>query len=94
VFGDDELGAGLDHPCVAEAAELDPFCCRHLASYKVPRIWRFVDQFPQTASGKIQTFLLREQLSPGRTVLAAEGVNDLERTPPSRAQSSSRTVKR
>jgi acyl-coenzyme A synthetase/AMP-(fatty) acid ligase len=24
-----------------------------------------VDQFPQTASGKIQKFLLREQLSPG-----------------------------
>jgi len=31
----------------------------------VPRIWRFVYQFPQTASGKIQKFLLREQLSPG-----------------------------
>ena len=46
-------------------AELDAFCRRHLASYKVPRIWRFVDQFPQTASGKIQKFLLREQLSPG-----------------------------
>jgi hypothetical protein len=38
-----------------------------------------VDQFPQTASGKIQKFSLREQLSPGWTVLAAEGVNDLER---------------
>ena len=46
-------------------AELDAFCRRHLASYKVPRIWRFVDQFPQTASGKIQKFLLREQLSTG-----------------------------
>jgi fatty-acyl-CoA synthase len=46
-------------------AELDAFCRRHLASYKVPRIWRFVDQFPQTASGKIQKFLLCEQLSPG-----------------------------
>jgi hypothetical protein len=46
-------------------AELDAFCRRHLASYKVPRIWRFVDQFPQTASGKIQKFLLREQLPPG-----------------------------
>ena len=31
-----------------------------LASYKVPRIWRFVDQFPQTASSKIQKYVLRE----------------------------------
>jgi fatty-acyl-CoA synthase len=46
-------------------AELDAFCRRHLASYKEPRTWRFVEQFPQTASGKIQKFLLREQLSPG-----------------------------
>jgi len=45
--------------------ELDASCRRHLASYKVPRIWRIVDQFPQTASGKIQKFLLREQLSAG-----------------------------
>jgi fatty-acyl-CoA synthase len=27
----------------------------------VPRIWRFVEQFPQTASGKIQKFILRDQ---------------------------------
>ena len=50
-------------------AELDAFCRRHLAPYKVPRIWRFVDHFPQTASGKIQKFLLREQLSPGCTAV-------------------------
>jgi fatty-acyl-CoA synthase len=42
------------------AAELEAFCRERLASYKVPRIWRFVDQFPQTASGKIQKFALRE----------------------------------
>jgi fatty-acyl-CoA synthase len=34
---------------------------QHLAVYKVPRIWRFVEQFPQTASGKIQKFVLRDQ---------------------------------
>jgi fatty-acyl-CoA synthase len=59
-------------------AELDAFCRRHLASYKVPRTWRFVDQFPQTASGKIQKFLLREQLppapisSPGRSTICRQ----------------------
>jgi fatty-acyl-CoA synthase len=47
------------------AAELEAFCRERLASYKVPRVWRFVDQFPLTASGKIQKFLLREQLSLG-----------------------------
>lgn len=47
-----------------DEAELDAFCRRHMASYKVPRMWRFVEQFPQTASGKIQKFLLRQQLSP------------------------------
>ena len=41
-------------------AELEAFCRERLASYKVPRIWRFVDQFPQTASGKIKKFALRE----------------------------------
>lgn len=48
-----------------DETELDAFCRRHLASYKVPRIWRFVEQFPQTASGKIQKFLLRQQLQTG-----------------------------
>ena len=30
------------------AEEFEAFCRERLASYKVPRIWRFVDQFPQT----------------------------------------------
>ena len=42
------------------AEELETFSRERLASYKVPRIWRFVDQFPQTASGKIQKFALQE----------------------------------
>jgi fatty-acyl-CoA synthase len=41
--------------------ELACFCRQHLASYKIPRIWKFVDQFPQTASAKIQKFELRKQ---------------------------------
>lgn len=44
------------------ADELATFCRLHLAPFKVPRIWRFVDAFPQTASGKIQKFALREHL--------------------------------
>jgi fatty-acyl-CoA synthase len=48
-----------------DEAVLAEFCREHLASYKVPRIWRFVEQFPQTASGKIQKFVLREQYLAG-----------------------------
>jgi fatty-acyl-CoA synthase len=30
-----------------------------LAAFKVPRRWAFVDDFPLTASGKVQKFRLR-----------------------------------
>lgn len=44
-----------------DADGLATYCRERLASYKVPRIWRFVSNFPQTASGKIQKFVLRRQ---------------------------------
>lgn len=44
---------------------LSAFCRQRLASYKVPRVWRFVEQFPQTASGKIQKFVLRDNYLAG-----------------------------
>lgn len=47
----------------ATSQELEGFCREHLASYKVPRNWHFLDSFPQTASGKIQKFALRDQLA-------------------------------
>ena len=40
--------------------ELLAYCRERLAAYKAPRHWYFVDQFPQTASGKVQKFVLRE----------------------------------
>jgi fatty-acyl-CoA synthase len=40
--------------------DLSGFCRQHLACYKTPRHWRFVDRFPQTASGKVQKFALRD----------------------------------
>ena len=45
--------------------ELDRFCRRHLASFKVPRRWWILPHLPQTASGKVQKFLLREQVLGG-----------------------------
>lgn len=40
--------------------ELRIHCREHLAPYKTPVHWQFVDSFPLTASGKIQKFKLRE----------------------------------
>ncbi|MDX1962468.1 MAG: AMP-binding protein [Pirellulales bacterium] len=38
------------------------FCRGKLAHYKVPRYVRFVQAFPQTVTGKIQKFKIREQM--------------------------------
>jgi fatty-acyl-CoA synthase len=37
-------------------------CRGNLAHFKVPRYIRFVDEFPQTVTGKIQKFKIREQM--------------------------------
>lgn len=34
-----------------------------LAPHKTPRRWAFVEEFPLTASGKIQKFVLRERFA-------------------------------
>lgn len=41
---------------------LEAYAREHLASFKVPRTWRQVPEFPLTASGKIQKFQLAAQL--------------------------------
>ncbi len=43
--------------------EIRDFCRSALAHYKVPRYVRFVDSFPQTVTGKIQKFKIRELMS-------------------------------
>lgn len=54
--------------------ELFAYCRQHLAYYKTPRRWRFVTQFPQTGSGKVQKFVLREQFSQENADQTAERV--------------------
>lgn len=44
----------FEHGRSATIDELDAFARQHLAGYKVPRQWRFVDTLPHTASGKIE----------------------------------------
>src|SRR5437763_4425675 len=40
--------------------ELAAWCKGKIATYKVPRHWKFVDAFPMTVTGKIQKFKMRE----------------------------------
>ena len=42
--------------------ELRTFCRDQIAHYKIPRYIRFVDAFPMTVTGKVQKFLIREQM--------------------------------
>jgi fatty-acyl-CoA synthase len=46
-----------------DVAELSSFLADRIARYKTPRIWRFVDDFPRTAVGKIQKFSLAAMLN-------------------------------
>jgi fatty-acyl-CoA synthase len=36
------------------------YCRGKIATYKIPRYWKFVDAFPMTVTGKIQKFKMRE----------------------------------
>jgi fatty-acyl-CoA synthase len=38
------------------------FCQGQIAHHKVPRYIRFVPEFPMTATGKPQKFVMREQI--------------------------------
>ena len=42
------------------AEDIKDYCRENIAYYKVPEYVDFVEEFPMTASGKIQKFKLRE----------------------------------
>jgi fatty-acyl-CoA synthase len=46
----------------AEAEEIAAFCRGEIAHYKIPLYIRFVDAFPMTVTGKIQKFMIRDQM--------------------------------
>ena len=46
----------------ATERDIIEFCREQIAHYKVPRYVRFVESFPLTISGKVQKYLIREQL--------------------------------
>jgi fatty-acyl-CoA synthase len=54
--------------------ELREWCRGRIASFKIPRYWKFVDAFPMTVTGKVQKFKMRE------TSVAELGLESAERT--------------
>jgi len=46
----------------ATEEEIRQYCKQKLAHYKVPKYVRFVESFPQTVTGKIQKFKIRDQM--------------------------------
>jgi fatty-acyl-CoA synthase len=40
--------------------EIRAYCKGKIATYKIPRYYKFVDSFPMTVSGKVQKFKMRE----------------------------------
>jgi acyl-CoA synthetase (AMP-forming)/AMP-acid ligase II len=62
-----EVVAAFVRPAPGQPApapeELREHCREHLAPYKTPAHWVFVDAFPMTPSGKIQKYKLRESFA-------------------------------
>ena len=47
----------------ATPVEIQEFCKDQIAHYKIPRYIKFVDAFPMTVTGKVQKFIMREQMT-------------------------------
>jgi fatty-acyl-CoA synthase len=47
----------------ADPAEIEQFCLKELARYKVPRRYVFLDDLPRNALGKVQHFRLKRQIA-------------------------------
>ena len=47
----------------AEEQEIKDFCKDKIAHFKIPRYIRFVEEFPMTVTGKVQKYIMREQMA-------------------------------
>ncbi len=54
--------------------QLTEHCRGKIATFKIPRYWKFVDEFPMTVTGKIQKFRMRETAVEELGLQAAAGV--------------------
>jgi fatty-acyl-CoA synthase len=46
----------------ATSDEIREYCKGRIAHFKIPRYIKFVDEFPMTVTGKVQKFVMREQM--------------------------------
>ncbi|MCY1551951.1 3-[(3aS,4S,7aS)-7a-methyl-1,5-dioxo-octahydro-1H-inden-4-yl]propanoyl:CoA ligase [compost metagenome] len=46
----------------ATEEEIREFCRNQIAHYKIPRYIRFVNEMPLTVTGKVQKFVMRDQM--------------------------------
>ncbi len=54
--------------------QLTEYCRGKIATYKIPRYWKLVDEFPMTVTGKVQKFRMREVAVEELGLQAAAGV--------------------
>ena len=54
--------------------QLRDFCRGDIATYKIPRYWKFVDGFPLTVTGKVQKYKMREVSTAELQLEAAAGI--------------------
>jgi fatty-acyl-CoA synthase len=60
-YGEDVMAWIRPRPGVTlEEGAMVAFCKGKIATYKIPRYWKFVDAFPMTVTGKVQKFRMRE----------------------------------
>jgi fatty-acyl-CoA synthase len=45
----------------ADEQSMIAFCKNRIATFKIPRYWKFVEAYPMTVTGKIQKYKMREQ---------------------------------
>ena len=53
----------LREGATVEAEEIREFCRGKIAHFKIPRYIRFVESFPMTVTGKVQKYVMREQMT-------------------------------
>jgi fatty-acyl-CoA synthase len=76
-FGEEVAAAiRLKQGETATAEEITSFCRGQIASFKIPKHIQFVQEFPQTASGKMQKYKLQESAPRDFPALSQDSARD------------------
>ncbi|SFL16482.1 O-succinylbenzoic acid--CoA ligase [Halogranum rubrum] len=67
------------------AEDVEAFCRERLAGYKLPRLVRFADELPRTASGTVERIAVREALTAPEQVAVADAEAEAEAEAEARA---------